>query len=152
MPFTSPAATQRSCPWQNNLVKAVPKACLKEANWTKVVQLKHVDPSFTNTSPICHGIQWPQEAAFHASDRRERSESLEKKYNSPKTFTFYSYPPQSCHDIILLSLNVSWLRLEPDTLFVFTQGHPSKWLPYTRWCWDLPGGARIPGSSLWSGN
>lgn len=66
LPFTSPAA-KRSHPWQNNLVEAVPKAYLEEANWTKVAQLKYVDPSFSNTSPVCHGIQWPRETTSHAN-------------------------------------------------------------------------------------
>lgn len=60
-------------------------------------------------------MQWPQEA-LHASDHREFSESLETKYNSPKTFTFYSYSPQSYHNLILSTLTVSRVGLEPDTL------------------------------------
>lgn len=92
------------------------------------MQLQH-NPSFTNTFPICHGISWPQEAAFHNSDSREFSESLEKKYHSPKTFTFYSCLPHVCLHIVLLSCTVSWLGLKFDKLFAFAWGHLSTMAP-----------------------
>lgn len=103
------------------------------------MQLQH-NPSFTNTFPICHGISWPQEAAFHTSDSREFSESLEKKYHSPKTFTFYSCLPHVCLHIVLLSCTVSWLGLKFDKLLPLHGDTSAQWLQYTeqftRWCWD----------------
>lgn len=101
------------------------QSLLKDANWTKVAQLKHVDPCFTNSSAFYMGHNDLKRQPAPLLTTENFLNPWEKKCNSFQTSTFYSYPSQSCHHKILLSLTVSLLGLEPDILFVFAWGHLS---------------------------
>lgn len=142
LPFTFLIATQRSCPWHKKMVKALPKACLKDANWTKVAQLKHVDPCFTNSSPFYMGHNHLKRQPAPLLTTENFLNPWEKQLPNLHLlflpFTELS-PQNSVITDCLLVRAGAWHTI---CLCMGTPEHNS----------HIPGGAEIPGSSLWSGN
>lgn len=146
LPFTSLIATQRSCPWRKKMAKALPKACLKEANWARVAQLKHVDPRFTNSSPFYmgHNDLRRRPATLVTTENFLNPWKKKKVQQLPNLHLLFlpstELPPQNSVVTDCLPARAgAWHTLH---LFMGTPEHNS----------HIAGGAEIQGSSLWSGN
>lgn len=92
-----------------------------------------------------HGTQWPQKAACPTADHREFSEPLGKKVQQLPNLHLLFLPftelsPQN--SVITDCLLVRARAWHTICLCMGTPEHNS----------HIPGGAEIPGSSLWSGN